>query len=142
MDGELLEKPFDCDSPPDPTLRESVRQFNAGDYFACHETLEELWLAERGRLRGLYQGFLQVGVGLYHIQRGNERGALLLLTRGRELLRPFSPRCLGIDVAELICGAETVLATLTSLGLEKTQACGAELFPQIRWVGREEKMAG
>jgi hypothetical protein len=124
-----------CDCPPSPELLVGVRQFNAGEYFACHETLEELWLAEPGGLRRLYQGILQVGVGLYHLQLGNEQGALILLARGTGLLRPFAPCCLGLDVAALVGGAEEVLRTLQSLGLARTQALGTELFPVIRWVG-------
>jgi hypothetical protein len=129
----------DCSCSPSSTLFSAVRQFNAGEYFSCHETLEELWLAESGALRKLYQGILQVGVGLYHLQRGNEPGAVALLARGAGLLRPFSPLCLGIDVEGLVHGAERVLATLQSLGLERTQALRAGLFPRIRLVGVEER---
>lgn len=138
MREKQLAESTKCDRHPSPELLVGVRQFNDGEYFACHETLEELWLAEGGELRGFFQGVLQVGVGLYHLQRGNERGALLLLARGTELLRPFSPECLGIDVAGLVGGAEKVLTTLEILGLEGTQALARGLFPQIRWVGRRE----
>jgi hypothetical protein len=130
---------FDCTRPPSPALLAAVRQFNSGEYFVCHETLEELWLAEGAAIRRLYQGILQVGVGLYHLQRGNEPGAVVLLGRGADLLRPFFPLCLGIDVAALAQGAETVLSTLKSLGLERTQAQAAALFPRIRLVGPAEK---
>ena len=78
-----------CSRSPSPTLLAAVRQFNEGRYFACHETLEELWIAEPGELRRLYQGMLQVGVGLHHLQQGNERGALSLLDKGTQLLRLF-----------------------------------------------------
>lgn len=134
MREERSPETFDCKCPPSPALLESVRQFNGGEYFACHETLEELWLAEKGRLRGLYQGILQVGVGLYHLQRGNEKGSLILLARGAELLRPFTPYCLGIDVAALVGDAEAALLTLQTLGLQRTQVLAPGLFPRIRLV--------
>ena len=146
--GEVLmvgKKPagrLDCSWQPFQELLVGVRQFNAGEYFACHETLEELWLAERGAMRRLYQGVLQVGVGLYHLQRGNEQGALILLARGIALLRPFAPFCLGIDVAALVCGAEEVLRTLKTLGLQRTQALASRLFPRIRVIGEEEETGG
>jgi hypothetical protein len=133
---------LDCSWHPSAELLVGVRQFNAGEYFACHETLEELWLAERGAMRRLYQGVLQVGVGLYHLQRGNEQGALILLARGRELLRPFAPFCLGIDAAALVCGAEEVLRTLRALGLQRTQALAPGLFPRIRVIGEAEETGG
>jgi hypothetical protein len=122
-----------------PELLAGIRQFNGGEYYACHETLEALWLAEKGTIRGLYQGILQVGVALYHLQRGNGQGAAVLLARGRELLRPFEPLCLGVDVAALASGAEEVLQTLQTLGLTRTQALADGLFPRIRVVGGEEE---
>jgi uncharacterized protein len=142
MGEERSTETFDCKCPPSPALVAGVCQFNDGEYFACHETLEELWLAEKGLLRGLYQGILQVGVGLYHLQRGNERGALILLARGTELLRPFTPCCLGIDVAALVGDAEEVLQTLQAFGLQRTQVLAPGLFPRIRLVrggGGEEE---
>ena len=146
--GEVLmvgKKPagrLDCSWPPSPEFIVGVRQFNAGEYFACHETLEGVWLAERGAMRRFYQGVLQVGVGLYHLQRGNEKGALILLARGKELLRPFAPLCLGIDVARLLCGAEEVLQTLQTLGLQRTQGLAPGLFPRIRVMVEEEETGG
>lgn len=125
-----------CAGPPSQALLVGVRQFNEGEYFACHETLEALWLAEGGPIRRFYQGILQVGVGLYHLQRGNERGALALLGRGRELLRPFAPVCQGLEVAALVQGAERVLQTLQSLGMERTLGLGRECFPRIRLVAQ------
>ena len=121
-----------CSRPPSPTLLAAVRQFNEGKYFLCHETLEDLWLSEEEPLRRLYQGVLQIGVGLHHLQNGNERGAQLLLTRGSELLAPFAPVCLGLDVAALVAGAKRVLASLEEEGLERTLSRAAELFPRIR----------
>jgi hypothetical protein len=133
---------LDCSWPPSPEFLVGVRQFNEGEYFACHETLEELWFAERGAMRRLYQGVLQVGVGLYHLQRGNEKGSLILLAKGKELLCPFAPMCLGIDVERLVCDAEEVLRTLQTLGLQRTQALSPELFPRIRLIGEEEETGG
>jgi len=89
-------------STPPPLLVEGVRLFNEGHYFEAHEVLEDAWRAEPGELRGLYQGLLQVGVGLFHARRGNRRGALRLLDRGIARLRPFAPRSLGLDVASLL----------------------------------------
>jgi hypothetical protein len=66
---------------------------------------------------------------------------VVLLARGADLLRPFSPLCLGIDVAALVHGAETVLATLEALGLKRTQELDAGFFPRIRVVVSEEERA-
>jgi uncharacterized protein len=90
------------DPEPPPLLVEGVRLFNEGRYFEAHEVLEDAWRAESGEVRGLYQGLLQVGVGLLHARRGNRRGALRLLDRGMARLRPFAPRAMGLDVASLL----------------------------------------
>ena len=36
-----------CDEPPPPELLEGIAQFNRGEFFEQHETLELLWRAER-----------------------------------------------------------------------------------------------
>ena len=46
-------------------------------------------MQEPRRVRFLYQGILQVGVGFYHLQNGNWRGATGLLRNGAVRLREF-----------------------------------------------------
>lgn len=107
-------QPDMCNQPPSLTLLAAVRQFNAGDYFICHETLEVLWLAEEGPVRNVYQGILQIGIGLLHLQRGNEPGARALLERGAQRLQPFLPVCLGLDLAALHGDTTKILAQLNA----------------------------
>ncbi len=64
------------DEPPPPALIRGLAQFNAGEYWECHETLEVLWRADPRPIRALYQGILQVGVAFYHLHRGNYNGAV------------------------------------------------------------------
>ena len=94
-----------ADGEPSPALRLAIEQFNAGDYFECHETLEGLWLAEQGPTRDFYQGLLQIAVGLHHASRGNAKGASSLLERGLAHLGASGPARLGIDVAGLVAQA-------------------------------------
>jgi predicted metal-dependent hydrolase len=99
-------------SPPLP-LVEGVRLFNSGRWFEAHEVLEDAWPAE---VRLLYQGLLQVGVGLHHASRGNLRGALNLLDRGMAHLERFRPRRLGLDVDALLHDAAAVRRALAEPG--------------------------
>lgn len=101
---------------PSPTLLAAVRQFNAGEYFRCHETLEVLWQDEPGPIRAVYQGVLQIGIGLLHWQRGNHRGARILLVRGDELLQPFLPAALGLDLAGLSAAVASLIEHLDTPG--------------------------
>jgi predicted metal-dependent hydrolase len=82
-------------------LRTGIAQFNSGDYWECHETLEELWRGEPDPVRYLYQGILLAGVGLLHLRRGNRRGALSKLRAAVGKLEPYVPVCMGVDVASL-----------------------------------------
>src|SRR3712207_7238877 len=68
---------------PDLALR-GIEEFNRGEFYECHEYLEEAWMQEPRRVRFLYQGILQVGVGFYHQQNGNWRGATGLLRNGTD----------------------------------------------------------
>lgn len=84
----------------DPLYIEFVYYFNdRRDYFECHEVLEELWLKEARSL--LYQGLLQVAVGLYHHRNGNLGGAIKLFAGALAKLEPYPPDALGIDLGKL-----------------------------------------
>src|ERR1700675_2991309 len=101
--------PHWCDEPP-PRLRlQGIEQFNRGEYFEQHETLELLWRAEPRDIRRLYQGILQIGVAFHHLRRRNHHGTVYMLTRGARYLAPFTPRCQGVDVARLVKDAAAVL---------------------------------
>ncbi|MGA2228184.1 MAG: DUF309 domain-containing protein [Syntrophobacteraceae bacterium] len=95
----------DCRKKPPPKLLEGIRQFNRGDYYDCHETLEEIWMHEQGKIRDFYKGILQIGVAIYHAKRSNLKGAMRLVSSGMKLLSPFAPECMGIDVAHLLQSA-------------------------------------
>ncbi len=84
---------------PEP-FAEAVRLFNAGEYFECHEVVEELWREESTSLRLFYQGILQVAVGCYHLTvRRNRHGALSKLRAGVEKLHQF-PAVMGLIALE------------------------------------------
>ncbi len=125
-----------CDEPPPPELISGVEQFNTGEYFECHETLENLWNAEPGPSRILYKGILQVGVGCYHLLRGNYRGAIIKLQTGADYLEPFAPTCMGIQVARLIEDARRLHAALVALGPERFEQVDRALVPLVHLTGK------
>src|SRR4029077_2652268 len=105
-----------CDEPPPPELLVGIAQFNRGEYFEQHETLELLWRAERGDVRRLYQRILQIGVAFHHLRRRNHHGTVYMLTRGAGYLAPFAPRCQGVDVEALLTDAAAALKEVERLG--------------------------
>jgi uncharacterized protein len=118
---------------PDLALK-GIEEFNKGEFYECHEYLEEAWMQEPRRVRFLYQGILQVGVGFYHLQDGNWRGATGLLRNGTQRLREFEPETLGIDVARLVRESERCLEELEALGRERVGEFDASKIPKVEWV--------
>ncbi len=66
----------------DPRFGEAVRLFNAGEWYACHDGFEELWHETQSPCSRVLQGILQIAVAHLHLERGNRRGATVLLGRG------------------------------------------------------------
>jgi uncharacterized protein len=115
---------------PDLVLR-GIEEFNRGEFFECHEYLEEAWMQESGRVRYLYQGILQVGVGFYHLQNGNWRGATGLLRNGTTRLKEFEPATLGVDVAKLVRESELCLQELETLGRNRIDEFDRSSIPKV-----------
>ena len=111
-----------------------IEQFNAREYFECHETLEKIWNVEPGPIRTLYKGILQVGVGCLHLLRANYKGATIKLQSGADYLEPYSPRCMGVEVAELIADARVLRARLVELGPEHFREVDLALLPLVKLV--------
>jgi predicted metal-dependent hydrolase len=82
--------------------REGVRLFNEQEFFACHDTLEELWTDTSGPERAFYQGLIQASVALFHFGEGNLGGARKMYESARGYLRPYQPRFQGLDVERFL----------------------------------------
>lgn len=96
----------------DPRLLAAVDQFNAGEWYACHDGLEELWHETAGAMRPVLQGILQIAVGQLHLSRGNQRGALILTGEGLGRLQRCGDQALGLDLQALREQARTWLEVL------------------------------
>lgn len=128
-----------CQEPPPTLLLRGIEQFNRGEFFQQHETLEVLWRKETRDLRYLYQGILQVGVGMYQIQRQNHHGAVYMMTRGPNYLQPFLPTCQSVDVAKLLGQASRILKEINKLGPKHLDQFDWSLRPHVNLVGCSTK---
>jgi predicted metal-dependent hydrolase len=123
-----------CQDTPPPLLREGIDLFNRGEFYMCHEVIEDAWMEEPSPIRIMYQGILQVGVACYHIQNKNWRGAVKVLERGVPKLGRFSPACMGIDIARLLEDAAAIRQELVRLGPEWRGEFDCHLFPTIKFL--------
>ena len=92
-----------CKAPLHPQAVEGFLLFNAGKYFEAHEALENVWKAEKGRIRDLYQGILQIAVVYLHITRGNYNGAVKVHERSRKWLEGLPAVCKGFRTGASRC---------------------------------------
>lgn len=105
-----------------PPYRKFWKLWRAGEFFACHEVLEELWRATRGRQRLFYNGLINCAVALYQQSRGNIEGAARQLVRAQVKLEPFRPRRDGVEIDRLLNSLQVTLADSLSKLNDKQQA--------------------
>jgi len=124
-----------------PTFWHGVAQFNAREFYACHDTFESLWLAAATAEQPFYQGLLQIAVGCYHLGNENWRGAAILLGEGCGRLERYLPVWGAIDVAQLLDDSTALLAAVQTAGPEGVGELVRQLdtsaevaFPQIARV--------
>jgi predicted metal-dependent hydrolase len=96
----------------DPRFADAVALFNAEQWYACHDGFEELWHETQGPSRRVLQGILQIAVAHLHLERGNLRGATVLLGEGLGRLRSSGPSQFGLDLEALRACATRRLQTL------------------------------
>ncbi len=123
-----------CAGTPPPGVRSGIALFNKRQFYECHEDIEHEWHAERGEIRLLYQGILQIGVGFHHALGGNHRGAILLLHDGITKVSRFAPACLGIDTARLVRESQACLDVIRELGPECIAGFDPATIPIIHQV--------
>lgn len=126
-----------CAQSPPGSFLLAIRQFNAREWYACHETIERLWLQESGEVRSFLQGVLQIAVALNHWRNGNHAGAVRLLASGVGYLRQTAAVCLWVDVSALIAEAERLRLELEALGRDGMAALDQSLIPAIKTVSVE-----
>ena len=126
-----------CNAPLHPQAAEGLRLFNAGEYFEAHEALEDAWNAEKGQVRELYRGILQIAVVYLHVTRGNYNGAIKVYRRSQRWIKDWPDICRGIYVGELRKDAEAVITEVRRLGMEKISEFDHSLLKPVKWDERQ-----
>ncbi|MCA9088337.1 MAG: DUF309 domain-containing protein [Planctomycetaceae bacterium] len=82
----------------DPRFSEAIELFNAQEFFACHDVLEELWSETLDESREFYQGLIHAAVALFHFSEGNLGGARKMHDSAVRYLAPYGDTCRGLEL--------------------------------------------
>jgi len=123
----------DCDGVLPQKAIEGLKLFNDKKFFESHEELETAWRDEKGSIRYLYQGVLQVAVAYFHITRGNYEGAVRMRERSMKLLKDYPDVCRGIQVGKLKNDLDAVIQEVKRLGTERINEFDQSLFKDVEW---------
>lgn len=122
-------------TPATPTIAEAIDLFNRQAFFECHEVLEDLWRPlPAGPEKTFLQGFIQIAVGLHHLQKRNYIGAKNKLAEGLQkllLIQSTADPIATLPEAFLV-EAEHTLTIILSLGKERIHEFPASQFPTIK----------
>jgi uncharacterized protein len=108
-----------------------IEQFNTKQFYACHDTLEALWIEATEPEKSFYQSILQIAVALYHLGNKNLRGAMILLGEGSNRLRRYPSIFGGIDVDELLNQSVALLKKLQQISPEAIAEINLEANPSL-----------
>jgi hypothetical protein len=121
---------------------EGIELFNRGEFYDCHEVLEEVWTPTRQPERWFLQSLIHFAVGFYHHQRGNKAGASRQLRKGLRKIAEYLPEWGGVRTGAIESEARRCLEIIEHDGR-------IEAFPKIErcgpYSGRDylvEKAAG
>ena len=128
------------ETPSDQFL-EGVSLFNAEEFFACHDVLEEIWSETLGPERDFYQGLIQAAVALFHFTEGNLGGARKMYASSRRYLAPYPVVYYGIDLATFLADYERCFAELMQASGDYPAGLTAnpDLIPRLRLTGEGER---
>ena len=82
-------------------FEEGIALFNAADFFAAHEALEDVWREMQGPERQVMQGLVQVAVALHHHSTSNPEGARSVLARAAANVADAPDDFFGISMPPL-----------------------------------------
>ena len=102
-----------------PEFERGIAEFNQQEFYACHDTLEAIWVEAPEADKRFYQGILQVAVGCYHLSNDNLRGAIILLGEAVRRLCDYQPDYEAVNVELLLEQAVQLLQALQQLKPEQ-----------------------
>lgn len=123
-----------CNGDIHPKAIEGMYLFNLRKFFEAHEELEIAWNEEKGEIRDLYRGVLQVAVTYLHITRGNYDGAIKVYKRSQRWLQGWNDVCRGINIKQFQEDARNIMNEVERLGKERIGEFDISFFKKIQWT--------
>jgi mutator protein MutT len=110
---------------------EGIRLFNSGEFFECHEMLEDIWHPSQGQERLHYQGIIQAAIALEHFKKGNHTGALGLYEKALEKWSQLPAQFMGMDLKELKGKLDRFFGEVQKGGSDGMSKVDRGLIPKI-----------
>ncbi len=109
---------------PQALFRQGIELFNRGEFYDCHEVLEEVWTPTKQPERWFLQSLIHFAVGFYHHQRNNSVGAVRQLRKGIHKIQGYLPEWGGVRTGAIEQEARRCLAVIEAGGR-------VDVFPRI-----------
>jgi predicted metal-dependent hydrolase len=122
-----------CEEPLSPMAVRGLEEFNRGEYFEAHESLETAWMEDQGTGRELYRAVLQVAVAYFQIRRGNYNGAAKMFLRMRQWIDPLPEVCRGVQIGQLRREAQAAHQELLRLGVDRMDQFDLVLLKPVKY---------
>lgn len=117
----------------DAKLRRAAELFDAAEYHAAHEVLDELWETASREDSDFLKGLIQACVALHHFKNGNPDGARKLYSGHRQYLGPYLPGHRGLDLAKFLGAMQTTLTPLVRARAGEEPEFELELRPRMEF---------
>jgi predicted metal-dependent hydrolase len=111
--------------------------FNEGDYYTCHDLIEEIWMTDKQN--HFLKGLLQTSVAIYHYEYGNVKGARLMFQRAVECFKPYPKHFWGLDTEELLTFVKQCLKRIPEIDTVPYEETGKlPVLPKIYLYLKED----
>ena len=106
-----------------------IEKFNQGEYYECHDLLEEIWMEQKHNK--FLQGLLQLSVGIYHFEYGNIKGARWMFNNARKYLSNYPSVTWGLELEPVLSYLDHCLKVLPSVDSIPFTEVKSVVFPYI-----------
>jgi predicted metal-dependent hydrolase len=123
----------------DAGLRLAAEVFNAGEYHAAHEVLDELWETSPRADSDFVKGLIQACIALHHYRADNFDGAKKLYSGHRQYLAAFLPAHRGLDVAAFLGAMQRTLQPVVRAGAGREPRFDFERRPRMSFAALDSR---